>query len=172
MTARMNVSERQALRGVVKQRMKVLRSDVTARKAELEAEIADTVQRKYAQRDKLVADMNQVVAGIIDQANKDIRAAVEKASADHGVTIILPGRLPDIPVSVDNSDRYRLTRQLQTEVQAQVAAALVDIDRREADLIEELTIDGLTTEAAKNFLSRIPTVGQLVPAARAKAIAG
>lgn len=164
----MNTAERQALRQVVRQRMKVLRSDVVARKAELEAEVAERVTAKYATRDKLITDLNDVIAGIWDQARKDVRVVLDKAKADHpdmGIKYSV-----DRAVTADNTDKHHMGRQLNAEIEAQVAAALSQIDRQEADLIEEITVDGLETEAAKNFLARIPTVGQLVPAARMREI--
>lgn len=163
MSPRMNTGERQALRQVVRQRMKVLRADVAARKAELQADVEAQITERYAQRDKLVADLNQVVENIWDQARKDARAAMERVQADHPEVTLTA---TPTGYTVGNADRHHLRRRLLTEIESQVAAALVDIDRREADLIEELTVDGLETDAAKDFLGRIPTVGQLVPTAR------
>lgn len=166
----MNAGERQALRQVVRQRMKVLRSDVAARKAELEAEVEQRVASQYAARDKLFEDLGQVIAGILDQARKDIRAAYEKVQSDHpdaAASITYDG---GSGIKVDNKDRYHMSRRLHAEIDAQVSAALTRIDRQEADLVEEITVDGLETDAAKNFLSRIPTVGELVPATRMREI--
>lgn len=170
--SRMNASERQALRQVVRQRMKVLRADVAARRAELDADLQQRVTDRFAQRDKLVRDLNDQVADIVDQANKDIRAAVEQVERDFDLTLRCEGRCPAPLISADNRDRLQMARQLAAEIEAQVNAALVQIDRQEADLIEELTLDGLTTDAAKQFLGCIPTVGALVPAARMREIAG
>lgn len=165
--SRMNAGERQALRQVVRQRMKVLRADVAARKAELEAELEARVAEQFAARDKLVADLNDVISGIWDQAVKDARAAVEAVQKDHpDLPLTYKGQSTAPALAIDNGERFHLRRRLAAEIESQVKNALVDIDRREADLVEEITIDGLETDAAKDFLNRIPTVGQLVPGAR------
>lgn len=176
--SRMNASERQALRQVVRQRMKVLRADVAARKAELAAEIRQRVDDAFASQEKLVADLNEVVDGIVDQSNKDIRTAVEKVQADHpDLRLSLAGQTGRNFVGaptfgLDATEKRRMRMRLEAELDAQVAAALVNIDRQEADLVEEICVDGLETDAAKNFLSRIPTVGELVPASRLREISG
>lgn len=172
---RMNAGERQALRQVVKQRMKVLRSDVSARRAELAAEIAERVSARFASRRKVVTDLNEVVAGILDQANKDIRTAVDKVRADHdGLALVSSaGVVVTGPTfGLNPTEQREMHARLYAELDAQVAAALVNIDRQEADLIQELCVDGLQTDAARNYLNRIPTVGDLVPASRMREIAG
>lgn len=45
-------------------------------------------------------------------------------------------------------------------------AALLRLSRQEADLLSELAIGVLESAEARAFLGAIPTVGELVPAAR------
>lgn len=168
----MNAGERQALRQVVRQRMKVLRADVAARKAELEAELETRVAERFAARDKQVADLCNQLDAIWAQAMRDARDAVDTAKNTLGLELTYRGHATAPALSVDSNERFVMRRQLAAEIERQVKNALVDIDRREADLIEEITVDGLETEAAKDFLGRIPTVGQLVPGSRLNAIAG
>lgn len=172
-SARMNTGERQALRQVVRQRMKVLRADVNSRKAELVAEAQERVAASYADRDKALAELNQQAADIVEAASINLRTLARSAEVNLGLS---PGQLgvtayPTPPrFAMLRDDKGSMLRRLYAEIEAQVAAALVQIDRQEADLIEEITVDGLETDAAKNFLARIPTVGQLVPASRIKEI--
>lgn len=166
-SARMNAVERQALRQVVRQRMKVLRSDVTARKAELIAEAQDRATAAFAERDKALAQLNQQVADLIETATIQIRALKNAAEIQLGVDQLAITGYPAAPrIGVARDDKRAMLLRLYAEIDAQVSAALVQIDRQEADLIEEITVDGLETDAAKDFLTRIPTIGQLVPASR------
>lgn len=165
----MSANERQALRQVVRTRMKVLRADVIARKAELEAGVQQHIAEKYAAADKIVQDLNQVMEGIWDQARKDAHAALEAAQKDHPDLSIKPSS-SGIGVQLDNNERVRLRQRLHAEIEARIRNAQTQIDRQEADLIEQITVDGLDSDAAKQFLGRIPTVGDLVPASRLREV--
>jgi hypothetical protein len=51
-------------------------------------------------------------------------------------------------------------------IEAQIEGALMRLDREEADLLRTLAIGAIESEEARNFLSAIPTVAELVPASR------
>ncbi len=173
MTARMNTGERQALRQVVRQRMKVLRADVAARKAELVNEIEQRVAEKFAAQDTAVAQANTQIEELIKTAIMQMRtiATELEVGLNLGPNTVGISAYPSVPqIGIRNNDKLAMRRRLHAEVESQVSAALLDIDRREADLLEELTVDGLETDAAKDFLGRIPTVAQLVPATRLREI--
>jgi hypothetical protein len=51
-----------------------------------------------------------------------------------------------------------------------VQQALLALDRQEADLLRNLALDALETDAARGFLDRIPTVADLVPSRRLREI--
>ena len=44
--------------------------------------------------------------------------------------------------------------------------ALLNLDRQEADLLQSLALQTIETDAARQFLAAIPSLGDLVPAAR------
>lgn len=178
MTARMTAGDRSALRTVVRQRMKVLRADVEARKAELINEVHERVAAHFAAQDKVVDQLNDAARLITEKAENEIRTAAEAAQSSHGMTLnyaanrihgrIGPGLLNAPVFSMQGNEKNMMARRLHLQIEAQVTAALVQIDRQEADLVEELTLDGLSNDAARDFLARIPTVGQLVPTSRLK----
>jgi hypothetical protein len=144
--SRMNVGERQALRQVVRQRMKVLRSDVAARKAELQTGVEEQVHARFAATDKLIEDLNDRLASIVDQANKDIRVLVETAGRDQHASLGLTSLIPAPRVGYTQNEQGVYRRQLHADIEAKCALALVEIDRMEADLLTELTVDGLETD--------------------------
>ncbi len=63
------------------------------------------------------------------------------------------------------ANEHRLMDWYRDEDQAQLT-----LDRQEADLLRSLALEGLETPAARAFLERIPTVGELVPSARLREI--
>ena len=63
-------------------------------------------------------------------------------------------------------DKHQLRRVADSKIAAQVKAALLKLDRDEADMLRTLAVGAIESEEARAFLAAIPTVGELVPAAR------
>lgn len=171
MTAPMTPGERRDLRAVVRQRIKVLRADVAQRRMELLAEAEARLVERYREQDKQVEDLNFRIAEITEQASREITDLIiaHRGDAD-GVSIRRPVRLGAPKLSAYTEDRAQFHRAMVAGVEAQVKTALLDLDRREADLLESLALSSLETQAARDFLAAIPTVGELVPAARLREI--
>lgn len=171
MTDIMTPGERRDLRAVVRQRIKVLRADVAQRRMELLAEAEARLVERYRAQDKQVEDLNFRIAEIIEQASREITDLIitHRGDAD-GVSIRRPVRLQCPKLSAFTEDRAQFHRAMVSGVEAQVKTALLDLDRREADLLESLALSSLETQAARDFLAAIPTVGDLVPAARLREI--
>jgi hypothetical protein len=64
------------------------------------------------------------------------------------------------------AEEMALRREANADLSAKVKAALLKLDRDEADLLRNLSMEAIESEEARSFLSRIPSVGELVPAAR------
>lgn len=163
----MTQAERRELRSVVRSQFKVLRGEVEQRRRELAAEAAGQVRRKYAASDKQVDDLNWRLEQITDQANKDIRDAVKavQGESDGGLwNWSGPVRAPR--VAHEHEDRYALNNALTTGITAQAQAALLTLERQEADLLRQLALGALESDEARKFLAAIPSVGELVPASR------
>jgi hypothetical protein len=153
-----------------RQRMKVLRADVQ-RRMELVAEAEQRLMERYRDQDKVIEDLNWRIQQIADQAGKDITDAIlaVRGEAD-GVSIRRPIKVNAPRLSSQIEDRTQLHRALIAGIEAQVRRALLELDRQEADLLETLALSAVETDAAREFLAAIPTVGELVPAARLKEI--
>ena len=159
--------ERRELRSVVRQQFKVLRAEVEQRRAELAAEAAEQVRRKYAAADKQVDDVNWRIEQIVDQANKDIRDAVKKVQGESEAgTWTWSGAVRAPHIAHRNEDRFALNTALTAGIEAQAKQALLTLERQEADLLRQLALDALDSDEARAFLARIPTVAELVPASR------
>jgi hypothetical protein len=167
MSAPMTPGERRELRTVVRQRMKVLRADVEQRRLELLAEAERRLVERYRQQDKDVDDLNFRIAEITEQASREITDLIIAARGDaDGVSIRRPVKLQTPRVNSYSEDRAQLHRAMVAGVEAQVKKALLDLDRQEADLLQSLALQTIETEAARQFLAGIPSVGELVPTAR------
>lgn len=167
MSGGMTQAERRELRSVIRAQFKVLRGEIDQRRAELAAEAAEQVRRRFASDDKQLDDLNWKIEQITDQANKDIRDAVKavQGSSESG-TWTWSGPVHAPRVVRRQEDRYALTVALNSGIEAQVKGALLNLERQEADLLRSLTLGALESEEARAFLAAIPSVGDLVPAAR------
>lgn len=167
----MSPGERRELRTVVRQRMKVLRADVAQRRMELIAEAEQRLMERYRDQTKAVDDLNFRIAEITEQASREITDLIIAARGEQdGVSIRRPVRLQVPRISSQVEDRAQLHRTLIAGIEAQVKTALLELDRKEADLLQELAMQTLESTAAREFLSAIPSVGELVPSARLREI--
>jgi hypothetical protein len=163
----MTPGERRELRTVVRQRMKVLRADVAQRRMELLAEAERRLMERYRQQDKAVEDLNFAIAEVVEKASREVTDLIIAARGDaDGVSIRRPVRLTTPRVGTHSEDRAQLHRAMVAGVEAQVKTALLDLDRKEADLLQSLALSTLETDEARRFLAAIPSVAELVPSSR------
>jgi hypothetical protein len=171
MSTQLTPGERRELRAVVRQRMKVLRADIAQRRAELISEAETRLVERYRADDKALDDLNFAIQQVADQASKDITDLILAARGESdGVSIRRPIRLQVPRLTNYTEDRRQLHRAMEAGVEAQVKNALLDLDRREADLLETLALSSVESDAARQFLANIPTVADLVPSARLREI--
>jgi predicted phage gp36 major capsid-like protein len=158
--------ERAELRSLIRQRFKVLRADVEARKAELAAELDERVNLKFAADDKAWADAMFLIGEAVREANRkanDILRGLNldalDTSREHEIVIHRSIMKP-------TAERNVLLRNGTRRIEAQVKSAQLQLDRQEAELLTRLVATGLESEEARAFLGEIPTVSALVPADR------
>jgi hypothetical protein len=156
---------------VVRQQFRVLRTEVKQRKAELLADAEGRLVERYRDEDKTVEDVNWKIQEVGREAQRQIddllRAAGE--DLDAGRWQYLRGvHVPRISRQTEN--RAQLHRALTAGIDEQVQQALLVLDRQEADLLRALAMEALETDQGRAFLARIPTVAELVPAARLREI--
>lgn len=165
----MSRGERDELRRVVRQQFKVLRAEVEQRRKELAAEAASRVRDRFADGDKLVADLNWRIDQIVDQAQKDIRALMETLTDEQKAPLgwmAGSSRLSPPRLGAKREDQTALNRVLSTGIDAEVHTALLKLERQEADLNRQLAVGLIESEEAREFLRAIPSVSELVPASR------
>jgi len=164
--------ERRELRAVVRQQMKVLRAEVKQRRFELVAEAEARLVAKYADEDKRADELGWRIREIKDKADRelgDLLREYEDLSPTGRWSSHIDG-FSSPYIRRKNEDRTQLHRALVAGINAQVEQAQITLDRQEADLLRALAMNALETSAAREFLTRIPTVAELVPSRRLREI--
>jgi hypothetical protein len=163
----MNKSERTELRGIIKRRMKVLGSDIEARRRELYLDIDAQLNREYEADVKRWDDLQFIIGQTVDEANRKLNDLYRQhygreVWGEKADKHLVSAGAPESP----QRERFNEKKNRRAKVDATVAGAFVELDRREADLLEELATGALESAEARDFLSRIPKVSELVPASR------
>jgi hypothetical protein len=157
-------SERAELRSVVRQQMKVLRSEVKQREVEMVAEIDAQIANQYAEADSIAKDVFDSIRAIVEGANQSIREVVATSGNNRWRNC----DLLQVPYLLRSDERRRavLRQAAMSELKSKVQTATLRLDRTEADLLRQLSLDALESGEAKAFLSSIPSVSELVPVVR------
>lgn len=169
----MNKTERDELRRLIRARFKVLRSDVELRKAELLAELEAEIAARFADEDKRWRDAAFVIDKIRREANGQIndvyRELIGKdeygTATDHNLVSIRH-------IAQPHNNRGHMRNQGAHQIEARCKAALLELDRREVELLSDLATSALESAEARQFMQQIPTVTELVPAYRLREIEG
>lgn len=159
--------ERQALRTVVRQRIKVLRVDLKQRKQELNAEISRVVRERYADFDAAQEDYDKQVRRIQAEAIKKI----QKLHETHRLND-MPGRwevsrwnkmVETHAPRREAEKRQQVENYIRDQLNTELSKAEHELDRKEAELLSELAIGRLESPDAKAFLDKIPTIDTIAP---------
>lgn len=166
----MNKAEREELRRLLRAQFKVLKSDVEHREAELQAELEAAITARFAAQDKAWSDAMFLIDEAAREANRkanDILRGLEMegydASKEWEVVVARS-------IAKPSQERARMRRQGAADIEVKVRSALLELQRREVELLAELATSALESADAKAFIGRIPTVSELVPASRLLAI--
>ncbi len=160
----MSKSERTELQRLVRQRFKLLREEVRGRQAEMTSEIDHAVVAKHQDRDEARAEVQRAVNRITEKANNDVDDAIKAAGYNRTGSGSGWFSMPIIRWGDDG--RHEQRRALVSDLEAKVKQAHLRLDREEVDLLQSLAIGALESDEAREFLGRIPTVAELVPASR------
>jgi hypothetical protein len=172
MSDQITPGERRELRAVVRQQMKVLRTEVEQRKYELVAEAERRLAEKYRDEDAAADELQHRLAELtrgVNQQLLDVLREYEQLIDGRWRQRMTGYQTPHIYRS-DTGSRDQLRKALVAGVEVDVKQAKLALDRQEADLLKALAIDALETSAARAFLDRIPTVAELVPSRRLREI--
>ncbi len=163
--SQMTKTERAELKQVVKSQFRVLREEIEQRELEVIADMENQVNEKYRDEDEAYGRATVVAQELLVEMNQKVNDTFREIFGDafvegQYVSIILPNR------QQSTIKRSHLVRAGRAQVAAQAKGAVVRLKREEADLLKELAVGALESDAAKEFLASIPAVGELVPRAR------
>lgn len=164
----MNKTERDELRRLIRARFKVLRSDVEQRKAELLVELDREIDARLAGEEKRWRDSMMLIDEAIREANRKVND-VYRSLIPEWQEYELVARSRHV-LSPSMKKRGELRNAGQHQIDAKVKAALLELERREVELLSDLATSALESAEARQFMGRIPTVSELVPAARLREI--
>jgi hypothetical protein len=173
-SAMITKGERGELRSIVRQQFKVLRHEIEQRQAELIADLDEKIAQRYADVDTQREQLMWKAFEIVEAAQREITDLFRETGAkhdeyrDHGpeVGVEHPVRLHMDRIGWSKADRVQLRRAAVERIEANVKGAVLNLERREADLLRTLAVGAIESEEERTFLEGIPTVAELVPAAR------
>ncbi|MGH7170242.1 MAG: hypothetical protein ACRELF_15030 [Gemmataceae bacterium] len=159
----MTAAERQELGKLVRLNAKVAKADLDGRAKWLLADIETKLAARYKFEDAVWAD----ITAAAKKAVKDADAQIAALCRERGV----PEQFrPSIDLcwfsrgeNAVNSRRVEIRRVAQTTIAALLKEAQVEVDRHAAEQLTTIARDGLTSEAARDFIGAMPNPAELMP---------
>lgn len=160
-------AERAELRSLIRQRFKLLRTEVAQRQVEMLADMEQNITERFATDDKAWDSAMFLIEEAKREANRkanDVMRELQPSWPEHHDRDLIGVYSQNLlrPTHGRNQLRYEGGKRIET----QVKAALLSLDQQEAALLTRLALGVLESEEARAFLSEIPTVSALVPAVR------
>ncbi len=174
MTATMTKDEREDLQRLVRQREKVMKSAAKQRSAELLADFDNQLGAEYSfDDDEVWAEAQKLAEAAVARANADIarRWAELRIPRDFAPGLNLTWRHRGYGNLVKER-REELRRMAITRIAAIEAEAIVKIEVASVEAQTALALAGLTSEAAREFLAKLPSVESLMPALSFRELVG
>ena len=154
--------ELQHLRALVRMKIKLLRTEINEREAAQLAEIDTRVARKFQDDTTRYEELRRELDRLTASANRRFDKIIAKYP-DVAEPRQNPFSRPWVHRPEDN--RTRLRRALVAVVTAQTQAAKLRATKLEVELLTQLVVGALHTDAAQAFAKGIPTVEDLMPGA-------
>ncbi len=170
----MTKGERDDLQRLVRQREKVLKSNAKLGSKELLADFENEMAAEYAFDDDRVWEQAAKAAEVeVAKAQKRVAARCLELGIPESFAPSL--RLSWCNRGYDNlleKRRKELRRVAESRVEELEQRAVVDIETASVNLQTDIAIAGLTSEIARTFVERLPTVESLMPALSYEELAG
>jgi hypothetical protein len=166
--------EREDLQRLIRQREKVQKSAAKERSAQLLADFENQMGAEYAFDDDAVwAEATKAAAREVKKAQKLVEARCRELGIPKGFSPKLS--LNWVNRGYDNLVEKR-KRELRTMAVSQIEAierrAILEIEKASVEAQTQLAVAGLSSEAARQFVERLPSVESLMPALSYSEIAG
>jgi len=170
----MSKSEREDLQRLIRQREKVLKSAAKQRSTELIADFENQMGQQYS------FDQDETWAEAHKAADTEVAKAQDRVAARCRELGIPDCFAPSLSLHWHNTGydnilekrKAELRRMAQTQIEAIQAKAVVEIEMTCLQAQTEIAMSGLTTDAARQFIGRLPTIETLMPRLSFTEIAG
>lgn len=160
---RLTRAERDDLVRVARLRAKVARSSIAVREAELLAEVEEQLSEVYRVDDDAWADLTTTAEDAVRRADAEVAVRCAELGIPERFRPYLRLSWYGRGESASAERRTELRRRAQARIAADGKAAKLAIERREAEVLVELYADGLTSDAAAQWLQSIPSPAELMP---------
>jgi hypothetical protein len=172
MTAAMSKGEREDLQRLIRQREKVLKSATKQRSAELLADFENQMGQQYS------FDQDEVWAAAKKAAEREVQKAQERVAARCAEMGIPKRFAPEIGShwysrgeTALKARRDELRKMATTRIEAIERKAITDIELQCLHAQEQIAIAGVTSDVARAFIDKLPSIKTLMPALSFEAIA-
>jgi hypothetical protein len=161
--AGMTAAERTELGKLARLNAKVAKDDAEARGKRLLADAEAKLAAVYKREDEAWADITEAAEKAVEEANACIDALCQERGIPPEFRPELHTGWYDRGENMFRERRAELRKVAQSEVEARVRQAKVQIDRVLAEQMNHITQAGLTSEEARAFIGTMPTPEQLLP---------
>jgi hypothetical protein len=169
----MTKGEREDLQRLIRQREKAQKSAAKQRSVELLADFEGQLGAEYKfDCDETWAEANRQAEAEVAKCNERIAARSTALGIPRNFAPRLVMGWADRWENAAKERRAELRKMAVTKIAAIEAKAIVDIEVASVQAQTELAASGLTSEAARGFLERLPTVESLMQPLAFEAIAG
>jgi hypothetical protein len=172
MTETMTKGERDDLQRLIRQREKVLKSAAKQRSTELLADFENQLGTVYAfDDDEVWAEAEARAEAEIERANERIARRCAELGIPKRFAPQLVERWLGRGENAVKERRAELRKMAITRIAAIEQEAIVKIELSSVNAQTEIATHGLTSEAARSFIEKLPSVVDLMPALAVKDMA-
>ena len=171
--ASISKSEREDLQRLIRQREKVLKSAARQRSAELLADFENQIGSQYHFDDDAVwAEAHQIAERTLEKCNAQITAQCAKLGIPPRFAPHLDSCWADRGENAVKKRRDELRRMAETRIEAIEAKAITEIETWCFEAQVQIAIAGLTSDAARQFVEKLPSLETLMPRLSFAEVAG
>lgn len=169
----MTKGEREDLQRLIWQREKVLKSAAKQRSSELFSDFENQLGSIYSFDDDAVwAEAERTANQEVEKANAKIAARAAELGIPKDFAPSVGSVWIERGANMVKARRNELRRMAETRIAAIETKAIVEIELGCLEAQTAIAASGLTSEAARAFLTNLPSVESLMPALSYEAVAG
>lgn len=159
----MTAAERTDLARVVRMRAKIARENIDVAVMRQLAYIEAQLAACYSIRDQHWKEIAEEAARKVHEVDQEIARRCRDLGIPEQFRPSLNVNWYGRGVNADKNRRAELRAAAEARLEAAAAEAKSKLLRSEVDLLERITGHGLTSDAAKDFLTTLPTADALLP---------